>query len=121
MPVKPAHRKDAWNDILKNGVGAFFDTVFSGFYSSLNRETDYLIDRIEARAFGLHQKFLWNVAWMVAVGLSAGFFVLSVYFYMTEMQGMSKTAAFLILAAVLFAAGIIIKKNDGRDYNESKN
>src|SRR3989338_7842824 len=100
-------------DSIKSGFGSISDAVFSGFFSSVNREADVLIDKLEERALALQERLLKNLAVALVIGIAGAFIIFSAYFYLVESQQMSKAGAFLLLGILMIIAGWLIKKTQG--------
>lgn len=113
MPRTKIHRTRA--NVL-DSVVRVFDSIFSGFFSSVGKEADLLMDRIEAKTLSLEAKMMraFGAAFMMGVGVL--FLILSVYFYMIEYQGMTRASSFFILAIALFILSWATKRFWGQNY-----
>lgn len=113
MPRTRIHRTRT--NVL-DSVVRVFDSIFSGFFSSVNKEADLLMDRIEAKTLSLETKMMRAFGASFLMGIGVLFLILSVYFYMIEYQGMTRASSFFILAVGIFILSWLARKFWGETY-----
>ena len=106
-------------DSVVNGVTRVFDSVTTNFFTSVERETDVIMNKIEKRTYLLQKKIMNRMVVSFALGLAALFFLSSAYYYLTEIQFMSRASAFLILTVLLLLVAWALKRGGG-NYGETE-
>lgn len=99
---------------IKSGFSSIFDVMFLSLFSSLNREAEVVFDRLEARTINLQARLLRNLAASAIIAVSMIFIISAGYFYLVEMQGLSRASSFLALGVVLFLIGLFAKRREWR-------
>lgn len=99
---------------LKSGLSGIFDVMLFSLFSSLNREAEMIFDRFETRVISLQARLLRNLAASAIIAVSMIFLISAAYFYLVEMQGLSRTSSFLALGIILFLIGLFAKGREWR-------
>src|SRR3989344_8304203 len=118
--AKANYRAASLIDSVRSGFESFSDALLSGFFNSVNREADLIMDRLEERAFLFQERLVRKLASSLLVGIAGIFLISSAYFYLVEFRQMSRTGAFFLLGVLLLIAGWLMKKYGGAYNAEAK-
>src|SRR3989344_5330256 len=111
--AKANYRASSLIDSVRSGFESFSDALLSGFFNSVNREADLIMDRLEERAFIFQERLVRKFTAIILAGIAGNCLIFSVYFYFVESRQMSRTGVFFLLGVLLLIAGRLMKKYGG--------
>ena len=118
--AKANYRAASLIDSVRSGFESFSDAVLSGFFSSVNRKADVIMDRLDQRVLIFQERLVRKLAASLMVGIAGIFLISSAYFYLVEFRQLSRAGAFFLLGVLLLIAGRLMKKYGGAYNAEEK-
>lgn len=96
-------------NLVKEGASYIFQIISAGIVPQITKSTDIIIKNIEKKMMRLEEKMLRKLSSHMIILFGGIFFVLGIFFFLTEFLDWSKAAAFLSIGITAFVIGLMLK------------